>query len=115
MKILIENNINKFKSKYFKNDYKVNNSEAKEIEFIETKKVKYDASIPKYPNFENYFEGYNYYEDIHQYYLLKKKNIENHCLYPDYINNIKNKEQSKNKKIILEQKLVFYPLVSLSN
>ena len=98
MKISIENNINKCKNIYFKNDYKVNNSEAKEIEFIETKKVKYDASIPKYSNFENYYEEYNYYADIHQYYLLKKKNIANLCLYPDYINNIKNKEQRKNKK-----------------
>ena len=98
MKILIENNINSIKSKFFKNDYKVNNSEAKENEFIETKKVKYDASIPKYPNVENYYEGYNYYADIHQYYLLKKKNIANLCLYLDYINNIKNKGQLKNKK-----------------
>lgn len=45
------------------------------------------------PNYPHVDKDYNYYADIHQYYLVKKKNVANKSFYPDYINNIKDKNQ----------------------
>ena len=51
--------------------------------------------IPVYPNIDKYPKAFNFYEDLHIYFLLHKFNYFKYSVYPDYINNLKNKNTKK--------------------